>query len=395
MEIYECILSLIAGIGAFMIAMELLTKSLNELAGEKMKSILQKITGNRILGVLVGAFVTAAIQSSTATTIMVIGFVNVNVMDLYQASSIIIGANIGTTATGLLASLESLNVSLYLSLFCFIGVILSFIQKIKKIGNFLKGLGMIFVGLKLMSSSCNDESIKSGFRTLFATIDFPLLLELFGLLFTALIQSSAAVTGLVIVMISNQAINIQSALFITLGSNVGTCVAALIAVIKGNINSKRAAIIHLTFNTFGCSVFTPILWIFTDKIINILQSIVSKEGMQNAKSHVFFNCTTALITTPLICLLVNFSKCVIKDKKNKETIMENLIDNVNDISVIVRADESINPFKENKENNNLEKNDENDTTKNEEEDNNEDNENNIDPNDDDNGDKKKKKEEEL
>ena len=108
-----------------------------------MKSILQKITGNRILGVLVGAFVTAAIQSSTATTIMVIGFVNVNVMDLYQASSIIIGANIGTTATGLLASLESLNVSLYLSLFCFIGVILSFIQKIKKIGNFLKGLNDI------------------------------------------------------------------------------------------------------------------------------------------------------------------------------------------------------------------------------------------------------------
>ena len=143
MEIYECILSLIGGIGAFMIAMELLTKSLNELAGEKMKSILQKITGNRILGVLVGAFVTAAIQSSTATTIMVIGFVNVNVMDLYQASSIIIGANIGTTATGLLASLESLNVSLYLSLFCFIGVILSFIQKIKKIGNFLKGLNDI------------------------------------------------------------------------------------------------------------------------------------------------------------------------------------------------------------------------------------------------------------
>ena len=104
-----------------------------------------------------------------------------------------------------------------------------------------------------------NESIKSGFRSLFSKIYFPLLLELFGLLFTALIQSSAAVTGLVIVMISNQAINIQSALFITLGSNVGTCVAALIAVIKGNINSKRAAIIHLTFNTFGCSVFTPIL----------------------------------------------------------------------------------------------------------------------------------------
>ena len=279
MEIYECILSLIAGIGAFMIAMELLNRSLNELAGEKMKSMLQKITGNRILGVIFGAIVTAAIQSSTATTIMVIGFVNANVMDLYQASAIIIGANIGTTATGLLASLESLNISLYLCLFCFIGVMMSFIKKIKKIGNFIKSLGMIFVGLKLMSSSCNDESIKSGFRSLFAKLDFPLLLELFGLLFTALIQSSAAVTGLVIVMISKEAINIQSALFITLGANIGTCVAALIAVIKGNINSKRAAIIHLTFNTFGLSVFTPILWLFTDKIISILQSIVSKEGM--------------------------------------------------------------------------------------------------------------------
>ena len=392
MEIYECILSLIAGIGAFMIAMELLTRSLNDLAGEKMKSMLQKITGNRILGVIFGAFVTAAIQSSTATTIMVIGFVNANVMDLYQASAIIIGANIGTTATGLLASLESLNVSLYLCLFCFIGVMMSFIKKIKKVGNFIKSLGMIFVGLKLMSSSCNDESIKSGFRSLFSKIDFPLLLELFGLLFTALIQSSAAVTGLVIVMISKEAINIQSALFITLGANVGTCVAALIAVIKGNINSKRAAIIHLTFNTLGFSIFTPILWLFTDKIISILKSNVSKEGMQIAIFHLFFNCTTALITTPLIKFLVAFSKCVIKDKKNEETIKETLIDNVNDISVLARTEDSFNSFKEN---NNFGKNDENDTLKNEEENNNEDNKNNIKPSDNDNGDENEIKEKDL
>jgi phosphate:Na+ symporter len=382
MQVYECILTLISGIGVFILAMKLLSDSLKILAGEKMKALLQKIAGNKISGVFVGALVTAAIHSSAATAIMAIGFVNANVMDLYQASAIIIGANIGTTTTGLLASLESLNISLYLCLFCFIGVMMSFIKKIKKVGNFIKSLGMIFVGLKLMSSSCNDESIKSGFRSLFAKLDFPLLLELFGLLFTALIQSSAAVTGLVIVMISKEAINIQSALFITLGANVGTCVAALIAVIKGNINSKRAAIIHLTFNTFGCSVFTPILWIFTDKIISILQSIVSKEGMQIAIFHLFFNCTTALITTPLIKFLVKFSKCAIKDKKDKETIEEKLIDNVNDISVMVRAEDSINPFKENKENNNVEKNDENDTLKNEEENNNEDNENNIKPSDD-------------
>ena len=354
MQIYECILSLISGIGVFILAMELLSKSLNELAGERMKLLLKKIAGNRIKGVLVGAFVTAVIQSSTATTIMVIGFVNANVMDLYQASSIIIGANIGTTATGLLASLESLNISLYLSLFCFIGVMLTFIKKIKKIGNFLIGLGMIFVGLKLMSSSCDDESIKSGFRSVFSKINFPLLLEFLGILFTAIIQSSSAMTGIVIVMITNEAINIQNALFITLGANIGTCVTALIGVIGGNINSKRAAIIHLTFNTFGCTLFTPILWIFTDKIISILQSIVSKEGMQIAIFHLFFNCATALITTPLIKLLVKFSEFVIKDKENKDTIIEKLIDNVDDISDLVRSEESINPVNGNRDDNKLE-----------------------------------------
>ena len=356
MQIYECILSLISGIGVFILAMELLSKSLNELAGERMKLLLKKIAGNRIKGVLVGAFATAVIQSSTATTIMVIGFVNANVMDLYQASAIIIGANIGTTATGLLASLESLNISLYLSLFCFIGVMLTFIKKIKKIGNFLIGLGMIFVGLKLMSSSCDDESIKSGFRSVFSKINFPLLLEFLGILFTAIIQSSSAMTGIVIVMITNEAINIQNALFITLGANIGTCVTALIGVIGGNTNSKRAAIIHLTFNTFGCLLFTPILWIFTDKIINILQSIVSKEGMQIAIFHLFFNCATALITTPLIKLLVKFSEFVIKDKENKDTIIEKLIDNVDDISELVRSEESINPVNGNKDDNKLENN---------------------------------------
>ena len=356
MQIYECILSLISGIGVFILAMELLSKSLNELAGERMKLLLKKIAGNRIKGVLVGAFVTAVIQSSTATTIMVIGFVNANVMDLYQASAIIIGANIGTTATGLLASLESLNISLYLSLFCFIGVMLTFIKKIKKIGNFLVGLGMIFVGLKLMSSSCDDESIKSGFRSVFSKINFPLLLEFLGILFTAIIQSSSAMTGIVIVMITNEAINIQNALFITLGANIGTCVTALIGVIGGNINSKRAAIIHLTFNTFGCTLFTPILWIFTDKIISILQSIVSKEGMQIAIFHLFFNCATALITTPLIKFLVKFSEFVIKDKENKDTIIEKLIDNVDDISDLVRSEESINPVNGNKDDNKLENN---------------------------------------
>ena len=315
MEIYECVLSLISGIGVFILAMKILSDSLKTLAGEKMKLLLRKISGNRIIGVIVGALVTIVINSSAATTLMVIGFVNSNMMDLYQASAIIIGANIGTTTTGFLASLESFNISLFLSLFCFIGVMLAFIKKIKKLANLLIGLGMIFVGLKIMSSACDDESIKSGFKSVFKKIEFPLLLEFLGTIFTAILQSSTAMTGLVIIMLSNDAMTMKNALFITLGANVGTCVVALIGMIGTNINPKRAAIIHLTFNLLGCIIFTPILWIFTDEIIYLLRGITSKEGIQIAIFHLFFNCITAIITTPLIKYLVNFSKFVIKDKK--------------------------------------------------------------------------------
>ena len=377
MEIYECILSLISGIGVFILAMKLLSDSLKDFAGEKMKSLLKKITGNRIKGVLIGALVTGVVQSSAVTTLMVIGFVNANIMDLYQAAAVIIGANIGTTTTGLLASLESFNISLYLSLFCFIGVMLAFIKKFIKIANLLIGLGMVFVGLELMSSSCDNESIKSGFKNAFEKISFPLLLELLGIIFTAILQSSSAMTGLVIVMISNQAINIQNALFITLGANIGSCVTALIGIIGTNINSKRTTIIHLTFNILGCALFTPILWIFTNGIVNILKAMVSKEGMQIAIFHLFFNCITAIITTPLIKYLVKFSEFVIKDKNNKGNILEKLIENVDDIGDMIRNDDSTNTsfennedFKEEKENeNNDEKNfninDDNDDEENE------------------------------
>ena len=320
MQVYECILSLIGGVGVFILAMGLMSKSLNEIAGEKMKNLLEKIAGNRIKGVLVGALVTAVIQSSSATTVMVIGFVNANVMTLNQAAAIIIGSNIGTTVTGLLASLESLNISLYLSLLVFIGVMLAFIKKIKKIANLMTGLGMIFVGLKLMSSACNDDSIKDFMADVLQKVNFPLLLEFFGILFTAIIQSSSAMTGIIIVMVGNGAMGMDSGLFITLGANVGTCVTALLGIIGANDNSKRTAVIHLIFNICGVLLFTPILWIFKSKIIEILGSIVSKEAMQIAYFHLVFNITTALITTPLIDYLVKIAYMVIKEPQEEDIV---------------------------------------------------------------------------
>ena len=330
MKIYECILSLIAGVGVFILAMKLMSDSLNQLAGERMRRLLEKLAGNRIVGVLLGALVTAVIQSSSATTVMVIGFVNANVMDLNQAAAIIIGSNIGTTVTGLLASLESLNISLYLSLLVFIGVMLAFIRKIRKVANLMTGLGMIFVGLKMMSSACDDQSIRDAFSNVLKNLEFPLLLELLGIVFTAIIQSSSAMTGIVIVMVGKKAMSIKSGLFITLGANIGTCVTALIGIIGANTNSKRTALIHFLFNVSGCIIFTPILWIFSDSIVNILGKLSSDDSRRIAFFHLFFNVATAIVVTPLIKFLVKFVSFVIKDKDPKEELVEWFIKDKNE-----------------------------------------------------------------
>ena len=322
MKVYECILSLIAGIGVFILAMKLMSDALNRIAGESMKRLLQKLAGNRIVGVLIGALVTAVIQSSSATTVMVIGFVNADVMNLNQAAAIIIGSNIGTTVTGLLASLESLNISLYLSLLVFIGVMLAFIKKIKKYANLMTGLGMIFVGLKMMSSACDDKSIKDAFGEVLSHLQFPLLLELLGIIFTAIIQSSSAMTGIVIVMVGKKVMTMKSGLFITLGANIGTCVTALLGIIGANTNSKRTALIHFIFNMSGCIMFTPILWIFSDQITALLEKMSKEDSMRIAYFHLFFNILTAIVTTPLIKYLVKLVSWAIKDKDETQEQLE-------------------------------------------------------------------------
>ena len=322
MKVYECILSLIAGIGVFILAMKLMSDALNRIAGESMKRLLQKLAGNRIVGVLIGALVTAVIQSSSATTVMVIGFVNADVMNLNQAAAIIIGSNIGTTVTGLLASLESLNISLYLSLLVFIGVMLAFIKKIKKYANLMTGLGMIFVGLKMMSSACDDKSIKDAFGEVLSHLQFPLLLELLGIIFTAIIQSSSAMTGIVIVMVGKKVMTMKSGLFITLGANIGTCVTALLGIIGANTNSKRTALIHFIFNMSGCIIFTPILWIFSNQITALLEKMSKEDSMRIAYFHLFFNILTAIVTTPLIKYLVKLVTWAIKDKDETQEQLE-------------------------------------------------------------------------
>ncbi len=312
------ILTLLAGCGVFIAGMNMMSDGLERSAGGGMKKLLGKLSNNRFAGVGVGMAVTAIIQSSSATSVMVIGFVNAGIMTLMQATAIIMGANIGTTVTGLIVSLSAFDVSLYASVLAFIGVMMTFIkkEKVKIIGSTLCGLGLLFVGLDAMSGAFNNAEIKNFFEDLLASINFPLLLILVGALFTALIQSSSAATGLIIIMVGQGVIPVENALFIVLGSNIGTCITAILASIGASTNAKRTAFIHLIFNVIGTIIFTIILWIFTKPIVNALAGI-SNTQMQIAWFHVIFNVTTTILLLPFIKYLVKFATFVIKDKKVK------------------------------------------------------------------------------
>ena len=321
MKIYECIISLLAGTGVFIAAMNMMSSNLQKVAGAGMRRLLGKITNNRFAAVGIGAVVTMIIQSSAATTVMTIGFVNAETMNLHQATAVIMGANIGTTITGILASLQSLNLSIYFSFLAFIGVVLMFFKRdvLKNIGGIICGLGMIFIGLDIMSDSCKDDSIKNVFKDGLEKINFPLALLILGVIFTALMQSSSAMAGLVIVMVQGGSMEMGSAFFIVLGSNIGTCVTALISTIGTNTNAKRAGIIHLLFNVFGTVIFTIFIWILQKYFILFLKLITSKPAMQIAWFHVFFNIITTVILLPLINILVIASCKIIKEKKGKNT----------------------------------------------------------------------------
>ncbi|MGN1295564.1 MAG: Na/Pi cotransporter family protein [Bacilli bacterium] len=327
MSLFESLLALLAGIGVFITGMEFMSSSLRRVAGPELKKLLGKMTNNRFAGVGFGASVTAIIQSSSVTTVMVVGFVNAGVMTLTQATSIIMGANIGTTVTGLLVSLSSINISLYLSALAFVGVMMMFINKfsIKNIGGIIAGLGLLFIGLSLMSDAFNVEEARNMFTNVFASINFPLFLLLLGMIFTALMQSSSAMTGLVIVMAGQGVMNLDAALFVVLGVNIGTCVTALIATIGTNVNARRTGLIHLLFNIAGTIIFTIFIWIFKNQVVSLL-SHINNIQYEIALFHLFFNVVTTCLLLPFIKQLVRISEIIIKDKQETNDSVLKYID---------------------------------------------------------------------
>ena len=327
MQLIGSLIWLLAGVGVFIVGMNFMGDALEKSAGSGMKRLLEKISNNRFSGVGIGAGVTAIVQSSSATSVMVIGLVNAGVMTLMQATPIIMGANIGTTITGVLVALKNDYFNMAMYLLAFAGVMMGFFkkEKIKIAGSLCSGLGLIFVGLEVMSSrqAFGNPLVEAMFTSIFAKIDFPLLLIPVGIIFTALIQSSSAATGVVITMVGSGILPLDMALFIVLGANIGTCVTALLASIGANANSKRVALIHFTFNVIGSALFAAVLWIFKDPMITLLTSVFPGEDQMSLQMrvslfHVIFNVTTTLMLLPFVKQLVKYSCAVIKDKKEEK-----------------------------------------------------------------------------
>ena len=310
------IMGLLGGLALFLYGMQMMSNGLELAARNQMRDIMKKITSNRIIGVLTGALITAVIQSSSATTVMVVGFVNSGIMTLEQATWIIMGANIGTTITG---QLIALDVGAIAPLFAFIGVTAVVFQKnekLKHFGEILAGLGVLFIGMTMMSSSMEPLANQPAFINILAKVQNPIVGILMGMIFTAIIQSSSASVGILQALAASGVIGLNSAAFILFGQNIGTCITALLASIGTTTNAKRTTLIHIMFNVFGTIIFT-ILCLITP-IISIIQSITpTAVPSQIANLHTLFNIVTTLLLLPVGTMLPKIASLILRESKNE------------------------------------------------------------------------------
>lgn len=323
--IVTSMLTLLAGVGIFLIACTMMSSNLEALGSRKLKALFAKASGSRLLGVGVGAVTTAVIQSSSATSVMVIGFVNAGIMSLAQAATVIFGANIGTTITGQLVALGlfgggSISSSVIFAAFAGIGAfILTFAKKdsIRKTGGITAGFGMLFVGLSMMSSSMEHFSELDSVRNFLALFHNPFLLVLTGAILTAVLQSSSVMTTMAITMVVTGLISLNQGIYITMGSNIGTCVTALIAGLTSTKNAKRTALIHLIFNVSGVASF--LLFGLFLRIGNMDFGYLFEKIFPHAPQiqlsmfHTIFNVVTVIIVLPLTGLLIKLVTGLVPD----------------------------------------------------------------------------------
>ncbi|MFR6280807.1 MAG: Na/Pi cotransporter family protein [Lacrimispora saccharolytica] len=313
------------GLGMFLYGMATMADGLQRTAGSRMQHMLGVLTNNRLLGVLAGAIVTAIIQSSSATTVMVVGFVNAGLINLLQATGIIMGANIGTTITSWIVSMsewgEVLKPEFFAPFLFFIGAFLVMFTKShkkKEGGEILIGFALLFIGLSFMSLSIEPYRDAPVFSQAFQTLgQNPLLGVLVGLVVTAIIQSSSASVGILQTLALNGMVNWQSAVFITLGQNIGTCVTALLSSVGASRTAKRAAVIHLLFNVFGTILFGTIMFIVF--LLNPSFAASSADSVGISIFHTIFNVSNTIILFPFAGLLVKTACAIVKEKKSERT----------------------------------------------------------------------------
>lgn len=324
MDLLQDIMLFFGGLGMFIYGMQIMAEGLQNSAGSKTRKLLGLLTNNRILGVLVGALITAIIQSSSATTVMVVGFVNAQIMNLTQAVGVIMGANIGTTMTAWIVSMSEwgslLKPDFFAPILLVVGVgmmLFSKKEKIKDGANILVGFGILFIGLSTMSGAIEPYSDSPIFSQAFTVIgNNPILGLLVGTAVTGIIQSSSASMGILQALAMNGVVNWGSAVFIALGQNIGTCVTAILSCIGANKNAKRAAVIHLLFNCIGALFFGAICWLTFLAIPNLAMSNVTSTEL--AIFHTCFNVLTTIILFPFANKLVTLSKFIIKDNVEED-----------------------------------------------------------------------------
>ena len=313
--------SMLGGLALFLYGMNMMSNGLEMAAGDKMKTILEKLTSNRILGVLVGALVTAIIQSSSATTVMVVGFVNSGLMSLTSAVWVIMGANIGTTITG---QLIAIDITAIAPLIAFIGVAMIVFfksQKLDAIGGVIGGLGILFIGMETMSSAMVPLRTMPEFVGLISKFQNPFIGILVGALFTALIQSSSASVGILQALAKSGVMTLSSSIYVLFGQNIGTCITSVLASIGTSKNAKRTTIIHLSFNIIGTVLFVTISMLFP--FADLVQSLTpSNVAAQIANVHTIFNVTTTLLLLPIGTKLVDLACRILPDSEEDQQDMQ-------------------------------------------------------------------------
>lgn len=317
-EILLFIAKVLAGTGVFLVGVHLLTQNIEQLATNRIKTLFNKTADKKLLNVGIGTISTALLQSSGVTTVLIVGFVNVGIMTLGQATAMIMGANIGTTITAQIAALSAFPITTYIQVLACIGMLMTILwsnEKVQNIGYILAGFGLVFIGLAIMSDvmAANQHALQG----VFETATNPFLLFFVGIISTALVQSSSATTSVIIAM-SVAGLSIGTGkneiLYIILGTNIGSCVTALMSSIGASTNAKRASLIHLLFNFLGAIIFFVMLMIWDDFMDVTLKRWFHEPATQIAMFHTFFNVTCTVIFLPMSSLFVKASTLIIKDK---------------------------------------------------------------------------------